>query len=155
MCAVVHAVTKLDTYEQLNNKPKVKTNEFLLRCLKKKKPWHICIVYVMIFSFANFWQKNYAQNFEIFHGVHVPLINCGPFAKSCSTLFEPTDCSALGFPVLLHLPEFAQTPVCWVDDAIQSSHPLLSPSPLALKINDRSLGSLVEYMTGVLLWFNC
>ena len=36
MCAVVHAVTKLDTYEQLNNKPKVKTNEFLLRCLKKK-----------------------------------------------------------------------------------------------------------------------
>ena len=32
------------------------------------------------------------------------------------------------FPVLHHLPEFAQTHVCRVGDAIQPSHPLLSPS---------------------------
>ena len=34
-----------------------------------------------------------------------------------------------GFPVLHYLPEFAQIHVLWVGDAIQSSHPLPSPSP--------------------------
>ena len=36
------------------------------------------------------------------------------------------DCSIPGFPALHYLPEFAQTHVHWVDDAIQPSHPLLS-----------------------------
>ena len=35
----------------------------------------------------------------------------------------------LGFPVLHHLPEFAQTYVHWVGDVIQPSHPLSFPSP--------------------------
>jgi len=35
------------------------------------------------------------------------------------------------FPILHHLPELAQTHVHWVDDAIQPSHPLSSPSPPA------------------------
>ena len=39
------------------------------------------------------------------------------------------DCSIPGFPVFHYLPEFAQTHVHWVDDAIQPSHPLSSPSP--------------------------
>ena len=39
------------------------------------------------------------------------------------------DCSTPGFPVLHHLPEFAQIHVHWVDDAIQPTRPLLSPSP--------------------------
>ena len=39
------------------------------------------------------------------------------------------DCSTPGFPVLLNLPEFAQTHVHWFRDDIQPSHPLLSPSP--------------------------
>ena len=38
----------------------------------------------------------------------------------------------VGFLVLHHLPQFAQTHVHWVDDAIQPSYPLLSPSPPAL-----------------------
>ena len=42
--------------------------------------------------------------------------------------------SAPGFPVLHHLPEFAQTHVRGVDDTIQPSHPLLSPSPPALNL---------------------
>ena len=37
-----------------------------------------------------------------------------------------------GYPVLHCLPEFAQAHVCWVNDAIQPSHPLSSPSPPAL-----------------------
>ena len=35
------------------------------------------------------------------------------------------DCSTPGCPVPHYLPEFAQTHVCWVGDAIQPSHPLL------------------------------
>ena len=38
------------------------------------------------------------------------------------------DCSTPGLPVLHHLPEFAQTHVHWVMDAIQPSHPLSLPS---------------------------
>ena len=45
------------------------------------------------------------------------------------------DCSMLGFPVLLYLPEFAQTHVHQVSDAIQPSHPLSSPSPPALRLS--------------------
>ena len=37
--------------------------------------------------------------------------------------------STLGLPVHHQLPEFTQTHVHWVSDAIQPSHPLLSPSP--------------------------
>ena len=40
------------------------------------------------------------------------------------------DCSTLGLPVHHQLPEFTQTHVHRVSDAIQPSHPLLSPSPL-------------------------
>ena len=43
-------------------------------------------------------------------------------------LCDLMDCSTAGFPVLHYLPEFAQTHVHWVGDAIQSSHPLLPPS---------------------------
>ena len=44
------------------------------------------------------------------------------------------DCNTPGFHVLHHLPEFTQTNVHWVDDAIQPSHPLSPPSPLALNL---------------------
>ena len=45
------------------------------------------------------------------------------------------DCRMSGFPTLHYLPEFAQTHVHWVGDAIQPSHPLSSPSPLALNLS--------------------
>ena len=50
-------------------------------------------------------------------------------AQLCPTLCNPTDCSTPGFPVRHQLPEFTQTHVHWVTDAIQPSHPLMSPSP--------------------------
>ena len=49
-------------------------------------------------------------------------------AQLCSTLCDPMDCSSPGFPVHHQLPELAQTHVHRVSDAIQPSHPLLSPS---------------------------
>jgi len=50
---------------------------------------------------------------------------CCSVTKSCPTLCNPLNCSTPGFPVLYYLPEFAQTHVHWVYDAIQPSHPLL------------------------------
>ena len=47
---------------------------------------------------------------------------------SHSVVSDSSDCSTPGFPVLHHLLEFAQTHVHWVDDAVQPSHPLSSPS---------------------------
>ena len=44
------------------------------------------------------------------------------------------DCSMPGLPVHHQLLEFTQIRVHWVSDAIQSSHPLLSPSPPALNL---------------------
>ena len=48
-------------------------------------------------------------------------------AQSCPTLCNPMDCSTPGLPVHHQLPEFTQTHVHWVSDAIQPSHLLLSP----------------------------
>ena len=53
-------------------------------------------------------------------------------AQSCLTLCDPMNCSMPGLPVYHQLPESTQTHVCWVSDAFQPSHPLLSPSPPAL-----------------------
>ena len=50
-------------------------------------------------------------------------------AQLCLTLRDPTTRSTPGLPVHHQLPEFTQTHVHWVGDAIQPSHPLLSPSP--------------------------
>ena len=52
-------------------------------------------------------------------------------AQSCPTLCDPINCCTLGLPVHHQLLEFTQTHVHRVGDAIQPSHPLLSPSPPA------------------------
>ena len=59
------------------------------------------------------------------------LLKSCPVAKLYS-LCERMVCSMPVSSVLHHLPEFAQTYVHWVSDAIQPSHPLLPPSPPAL-----------------------
>ena len=50
------------------------------------------------------------------------------------TLCDPLDCSTPDFPVH-YLPEFAQTHVLSVGDAVQLSHPLSPPSPPALNLS--------------------
>ena len=52
-------------------------------------------------------------------------------AQSCLTLCDPMNRSMPGLSVHHQLPEFTQTHIHRVSDAIQSSHPLLSPSPSA------------------------
>ena len=60
---------------------------------------------------------------------------CFSVAQSCPTLCDPMNCSTPGFLVLHCLPEFAETHVHWVSDAIQPSHPLSSPSPPAFSLS--------------------
>ena len=52
-------------------------------------------------------------------------------AQSCPTLCDPMNLITPGLPVHHCLPEFTQTHVHWVRDAIQPSYPLSSPSPPA------------------------
>ena len=52
-------------------------------------------------------------------------------AQSCPTLCDSMNRSMPGLPVHHHLPEFTQTHVHQVGDAIQPSHPLSSPFPPA------------------------
>ena len=60
---------------------------------------------------------------------------CSSVAQSCPTLCDPMDCSMPGLPVHHQLPELTQTHVHWVSDAIQPSHPLLSPSSPAFSLS--------------------
>ena len=55
--------------------------------------------------------------------------------QSCPTFCDPMDCSTPGLPVHHQLQELTQTHVPPVSDAIQPSHPLLSPSPPASNLS--------------------
>ena len=62
-------------------------------------------------------------------------------SQSRPTLCDPMDCSMPGFPVHHQLPELYQIHVHRVGDAIQPSHPLLSPSPPALNLSQHQVFS--------------
>ena len=57
------------------------------------------------------------------------LVQFSSVTQSCPTLCDRMNCSMPGLPVHHQLPEFTQTHLHRVSDAIQPSHPLLSPSP--------------------------
>ena len=65
----------------------------------------------------------------------------------CLTLCDPRDYSTPSFPVHHQLPEFTQTHVHRVGDAIQPSHPLSSPSPLAFNLSQHQ--SLFQWVSSL------
>ena len=71
------------------------------------------------------WQKLSHQVNKVLH------IQFSSVTQSCSTLCNPMNRSTPGLPLHHHLPEFTQTHVHGVSDAIQPSHPRSSPSPPA------------------------
>ena len=71
-------------------------------------------------------------------------------AQFCLTLCDPMDCSMPGLPVHFQLPEFTQTHVHWVSDAIQPSHPLSSPSPPAFNLSQHQ--SLFKWVSSCIRW---
>ena len=66
------------------------------------------------------WSPNYWTVRE------VPTIYIFYLLFNHSVMSDLMDCSTLGLPIPHHLPEFAQTHVHWVGDAIQPSHPFFS-----------------------------
>ena len=62
---------------------------------------------------------------------HFSSVQFSSVAQSCPTLCDPMNRSTPGLPVHHQLPEFIQTHVHRIHDAIQPSHPLSSPSPPA------------------------
>ena len=66
-------------------------------------------------------RKLYSISYEI-------IIWCCSVTQSCWIFCNPMDCSTTGFPIHHQLSKLAQTHVHGVNDAIQSSHPLLLPS---------------------------
>ena len=71
------------------------------------------------------WPKYWSYSFSISPVQFSSVTQSGP------TLCDPMNCSTPGLPVHHHLPEFTQTHVHRVRDAIQPSHLLSSPSPPA------------------------
>ena len=56
-------------------------------------------------------------------------------SQSCPTLCDPMNCSMPGLPVHHQLLELTHIHIHWVSDAMQPSHPLLSPSPPAFNLS--------------------
>ena len=67
--------------------------------------------------------------------------------QSCPTLYDPMNHSTPGLPVHHQLLESIQTHVHQVDDAIQPSHPLSSPSPHALNLSQHQ--SLFKWVSSL------
>ena len=63
------------------------------------------------------------------------MIQFSSVAQSCLILYDPMNCIMPGLSVHHQLPEATQTHIHCVSDAIQPSHPLLSPSPPALNLS--------------------
>ena len=69
------------------------------------------------------------QKMKIMASSPISSIQFSSVAQSCLTLCDPMNCSTPGLPVHHQLPEFTQTHIHRVGDAIEPSHPLSSPSP--------------------------
>ena len=69
------------------------------------------------------------------YAIYTQVVQFSSVIQSCLTLCDPMNRSMPGLPVHHQLPESTQTQVHRVGDAIEPSHPLLSPSPPALNLS--------------------
>ena len=67
--------------------------------------------------------------------VYLRNVQFSSVIQSCLTVCGPMNCSKPGLPVHHQLPEFTETHVHWVGDAIQPSYTLSSPSSPALNLS--------------------
>ena len=88
-------------------------------------------------SYRTIWTNLLANSIPIGHSSPCQILGLLlSVTQSCLTLCEPMDCSTPGFLALHYLLEFPQTHIHWINDVIQSSHPLLPSSPSALKLGE-------------------
>ena len=95
-------------------------------CLLCTSYWFKCFVLL------NSWNT---MKHQLWH--HYVNFQFSSVAQSCPTLCDPMNRSTPGLPVHYQLPESTQTHVHWVGDAIQPSHPLLSPSPPVCNLSQK------------------
>ena len=101
----------------------------------RKRVWILtkAIFRTIIWIYMNSKTTNSHQKLiQILSETHTrPSVQFSSVTQSCPTLCDPVNRSTPGLPVHHQLPEFTQTHVHWVHDAIQPSHPLSSPFPPA------------------------
>ena len=97
---------------------KVKYSSFTVCQFQVYSPVIQLYIYVCLYIFSK------TENMKLIHQIR-------SVAQSCPTLCDPMNRSTPGLPVHHELPEFTETHVHRVSDAIQPSHPLSSPSPPA------------------------
>ena len=99
-----------------------KTLFIFLHAINDKKKLHLLIIFLYSLVFYLYFYFYYWIIKVTFH-----LFPCIVVVQSlCLTLCNSMNCSTPGFPVIRCLPEFAQTDVHWVSNAIQLSYPLSS-----------------------------
>ena len=99
--------------------------EFLAKGTLKRNNAHLIVLSLRaqgVYLIQSQSQKNWLLIF---------LVQFSSVAQSCPILWDPMNRSTPGLPVHHQLPEFTQTHIHRVSDAIQPSHPLSSPSPSA------------------------
>ena len=104
----------------------------LWEIVKDREAWHVVIHWVAKSQTLN---NNGSETWEVYENTSLNLVIRGQSVSSvaqlCLTLCDPMNRSTPCLPVHHQLLEFTQTHVHRVGDAIQPSHPLSSPSPLA------------------------
>ena len=98
-----------------------------------------------IFPWFSLLQSPSASLLEGRFSLSFSSVQFSSVTQSCLALCDPMDCSTPGLPVSHQLPEFTQTHVHWVSDAIQPSHSLSSPSLPAFSLSQHR---------GLFKWFS-
>ena len=88
-----------------------------------------------VYQQSFFLNGNISWNYNLSVLIILSSVQFSSVTQSCLTLCNPMNHSTPGLPVHHQLPQSTQTHVHWVSDAIQPSHPLLSPSPPALNLS--------------------
>jgi len=88
-----------------------------------------CFIFIAFLS-CRFLITNF-----FFNITSIVMISSVSSAQSCMTLWDPMDYSMPGLPFHHQLSELTQADVHWIEDAIQPSHSLSSPSPLAFNLS--------------------
>ena len=105
---------------------------------RENKNWERCIypnVHCSTITIARTWKQSRSPltDWQVKKLWYIYImeysVQFSSVAQSCLTLCDPMNRSTPGLPVHHQLPEFTQTNVHWVRDAIKPSHPLSSPSP--------------------------
>ena len=93
--------------------------------------WRLKYLVLRSHSFLGLWSLKHKTKLVTPVSDYFSLVQFRSVAQPCLTLCDTTDCSRPGLPVHRQLPEFTQTHVHRVGDAVQPPHPLSFPSPPA------------------------